>query len=83
MVNLIQKTTIKGNEMKTENGVVIDTKEHGCIPMNKINLLELAIEMNHRTNSIMDVLEFNQTMIVEMQSKILELENIIERVNNG
>ena len=30
-----------------------------------------------------DVLEFNQTMIVKMQSKILELENIIERVNNG
>ena len=69
--------------MKTETGVVIDTKEHGCIPMNKISLLELAIEMNHRTNSIMDVLEFNQTMIVKMQSKILELENIIERVNNG
>ena len=69
--------------MKTENGVVINTKEHGCIPMNKISLLELAIEMNHRTNSIMDVLEFNQTMIIKMQDKIIELENIIERANNG
>lgn len=69
--------------MKIKNEVVIDTKEHGCIPMNKINLLELAIEMNHRTNSIIDVLEFNQTMIVKMQSKILELENFIERINNG
>ena len=69
--------------MKIGSGVVISTKEEGCIPMNKITLLELAIEMNHRTNSIMDVLEFNQTMIVKMQSKILELENIIERTNNG
>jgi len=43
----------------------------------------LAVEVNHRTNNIMDVLEFNQTMIVKMQSKILELENIIERINNG
>jgi hypothetical protein len=33
--------------------------------------------MNHRTNSIMDVLEFNQTMIVKMQSKILELETAL------
>jgi hypothetical protein len=65
------------------SGILIDTKEHGVIPIRKISLLELAIEMNHRTNSIMDVLEFNQTMIVKMQSKILELENIIERVNNG
>ena len=63
--------------MKIENGVVIDTKEHGCIPMNKISLLELAIEMNHRTNSIMDVLEFNQKIIVKMQSKILELETAL------
>ena len=63
--------------------ILIDTKEHGVIPIRKISLSELAIEMNHRTNSIMDVLEFNQTMIVKMQSKILELENIIERVNNG
>lgn len=63
--------------MKIENGVVIDTKEHGCIPMDKISLLELAIEMNHRTNSIMDVLEFNQTIIVKMQSKILELETAL------
>jgi hypothetical protein len=63
--------------MKIESGVVIDTKEHGCIPMNKISLLELAIEMNHRTNSIMDVLEFNQTMIVKMQSKIIELETAL------
>jgi hypothetical protein len=65
------------------SGILIDTKEHGVIPIRKISLLELAIEMNHRTNSIMDVLEFNQTMIVKMQSKILELENIIEKVNNG
>ena len=65
------------------SGILIDTKEHGVIPIRKISLLELATEMNHRTNSIMDVLEFNQTMIVKMQSKILELENIIERVNNG
>ena len=63
--------------------ILIDTKEHGVIPIRKISLSELAIEMNHRTNSIMDVLEFNQTMIVKMQSKILELENIIERTNNG
>lgn len=63
--------------MKTENGVVIDTKEHGCIPMNKINLLELAIEMNHRTNSIMDVLEYNQNIIVKMQEKITELETAL------
>jgi hypothetical protein len=63
--------------MKIEPGVVIDTKEHGCIPMDKISLLELAIEMNHRTNSIMDVLEFNQTMIVKMQSKIIELETAL------
>jgi hypothetical protein len=63
--------------MKIKNGVVIDTKEHGCIPMDKISLLELAIEMNHRTNSIMDVLEFNQTIIVKMQSKILELETAL------
>jgi|694.fasta_scaffold03457_15 hypothetical protein len=63
--------------MKIESGAVIDTKEHGCIPMNKISLLELAIEMNHRTNSIMDVLEFNQTMIVKMQSKIIELETAL------
>lgn len=63
--------------MKIENGVVIDTKEHGCIPMNKISLLELAIEMNHRTNSIMDVLEYNQQMIVKMQDKIIELETAL------
>ena len=63
--------------MKTENGVVISTKEHGCIPMNKISLLELAIEMNHRTNSIMDVLEYNQQMIVKMQDKIIELETAL------
>jgi hypothetical protein len=63
--------------MKIENGVVISTKEHGCIPMNKISLLELAIEMNHRTNSIMDVLEYNQQMIVKMQDKIIELETAL------
>ena len=63
--------------MKIENGVVISTKEHGCIPMNKISLLELAIEMNHRTNSIMDVLEYNQNMIVKMQEKIIELETAL------
>ena len=63
--------------MKIENGVVISTKEHGCIPMNKISLLELAIEMNHRTNSIMDVLEYNQNMIVKMQEKITELETAL------
>ena len=63
--------------MKIGSGVVISTKEEGCIPMNKITLLELAIEMNHRTNSIMDVLEFNQKIIVKMQSKILELETAL------
>jgi len=63
--------------MKIENGVVISTKEHGCIPMNKISLLELAIEMNHRTNSIMDVLEYNQQMIIKMQDKIIELETAL------
>ena len=65
------------------SGILIDTKEHGLIPVRKFSLLELAIEVNHRTNNIMDVLEFNQTMIVKMQSKILELENIIEKINNG
>ena len=41
------------------------------------SLLELAIEMNHRTNSIMDVLEYNQNMIVKMQDKISELETAL------
>jgi hypothetical protein len=59
------------------SGILIDTKEHGVIPIRKISLLELATEMNHRTNSIMDVLEFNQTMIVKMQSKIIELETAL------
>ena len=63
--------------MKIGSGVVISTKEEGCIPMNKISLLELAIEMNHRTNSIMDVLEYNQNMIVKMQEKIIELETAL------
>jgi hypothetical protein len=45
--------------------------------MNKISLWELAIEMNHRTNSIMDVLEYNQQMIVKMQDKIIELETAL------
>lgn len=71
------------NSEELASGILIDTKEHGLIPVRKISLLELAIEVNHRTNNIMDVLEFNQTMIVKMQSKILELENIIERINNG
>jgi len=69
--------------MKIGSEVVISTKEEGSIPMNKISLLELAIEMNHRTNSIMDVLEYNQQMIVKMQDKIIELENVIDRINNG
>ena len=71
------------NSEELASRILIDTKEHGLIPVHKISLLELAIEVNHRTNNIMDVLEFNQTMIVKMQSKILELENIIERINNG
>lgn len=71
------------NNEELASRILIDTKEHRLIPVRKISLLELAIEVNHRTNNIMDVLEFNQTMIVKMQSKILELENIIERINNG
>ena len=57
--------------------ILIDTKEHGVIPIRKISLSELAIEMNHRTNSIMDVLEYNQNMIVKMQEKITELETAL------
>jgi hypothetical protein len=48
-----------------------------------MNLVEVAIEMNERTNTLIEILEAHQEFILNLQERVLELENQIERITNG
>jgi len=69
--------------MTFESHKLIATKADGVIAIDSMNLVEVAIEMNERTNTLIEILEAHQEFILNLQERVLELENQIERITNG
>ena len=69
--------------MTFESHKLISTKADGVIAIDSMNLVEVAIEMNKRTNTLIEILEAHQELIVDLRDRVLELENQIERITNG
>ena len=62
---------------------MIDTKENGKVAIETLNIVEIAKEFDQRTSFLMTMVESNNKTIINLQSKIFELEDQIDRMLNG
>jgi hypothetical protein len=62
---------------------MIDTKESGKVAIESLSNIELAKEFDQRTTFLMDIVESNSKTIINLQTKVFELQSQIERIVNG
>jgi hypothetical protein len=62
---------------------MIDTKESGKVAIESLTNIELAKEFDQRTTFLMDIVESNSKTIINLQTKVFELQSQIERIVNG
>ena len=62
---------------------MIDTKENGKVAIESLNTIELAKEFDQRTTILLDIVESNSKTIINLQTKVFELQSQIERIVNG
>jgi hypothetical protein len=62
---------------------MIDTKENGKVAIESLSNIELAKEFDQRTTILLDIVESNSKTIINLQTKVFELQSQIERIVNG
>ncbi len=62
---------------------MIDTKESGKVAIESLSNIELAKEFDQRTTVLLDIVESNSKTIINLQTKVFELQSQIERIVNG